>query len=102
MDMAQSRMRVDQLLGHRPVVEAIRRVGDHQPDRTTDRREVAELSEPMPGQAHHRDGPGAQQAEQGYGEASAIGQLQQHPVGRADSQGRETAGGLVGEFVQLA
>ena len=68
-------MRGDQLLGHRPVVEAVRRVGGYQPDRGADRREVAEFCQPMPGQAHHRDSPGAQQAEQGHGESAGIGQL---------------------------
>jgi hypothetical protein len=73
--MAESRMRDDQLLGHRPVVEAVRRVGGHQPDSGADRREVAEFRQPMPGQAHHRDGAGAQQAEQGHCESAGIGQL---------------------------
>lgn len=61
-------MRLDELARHVAVVEAARGIGDHERYRLADLREMGELGQPVPGQAHHRDRSGAQQPEQGNGE----------------------------------
>ena len=59
--------------GQRAVVEAADDVGDDVADGAGQVGEVADLGLAVRGQAHHRDHPGAQQAEEDLRELGAVG-----------------------------
>ncbi len=99
--MVQLGMCRDQPLGHGAVVETVGRVGDDQPDRAAGLREMTEFGISMSGQAHHRDGTGAQQTEQRHGEPARIRQLQEDPISGRDPDRGEPGGGPVHKFVQF-